>query len=294
MTPWILANNGRPFTDAQAAQVKRELLRAELGGSIILEVRPHPDGGYAICCPSLLDSGDSPSAIRHLLPRSGSPALSAATAVSSSNAAPLARRLGWPHRPYPDQFRLSPATRAFSGYYLLVLVGLVLLFEPHLLFVLFNVRFPVNQTLASIALGAIMIGGTVIVLLSLGRLLWACSRSTYVVDRAGVQQIEWTLSWSGLLRRVPRIRFEHLRTVEVDQSLSELLLNVGTIRLTAGASSAGEVILHQVPAPRRLQAELQRRMQQALRDAATAGLAAQAAGAEQTSERAPAPARREQ
>src|SRR5689334_13249481 len=45
---WIVARHGRPFADRDAAQIKRDLLAADLGPEIHLDVVDHPNGGFAV------------------------------------------------------------------------------------------------------------------------------------------------------------------------------------------------------------------------------------------------------
>lgn len=290
MSPWILARNGRPFLDAQAAHIKCELLRAELGASIVLEVRDHPEGGYGICCPSLLGvdlhegsvpfttpsaPAVQPGPARPFSPRETPSPVRPAPALSQGAKARPAPHIEKTRIAYPDEFRLSPAARGFLGDYFLILLGLVLVFEPHVVFVTLGRGSPTAPLFVYATLSTIMVGGAATALICLSHIFWACIDHTYVIDRIGLQQIEWQFSRSGLLRRVPRIRFEHLRSVEINQRISEVLLNVGTVRVTAGASSGAELALKQVPAPRRLQAELQQRMQRALAESARLHLTAE-------------------
>jgi hypothetical protein len=56
------------------------------------------------------------------------------------------------------------------------------------------------------------------------------------------------------------VNFAHLRTADVNQSVVQMLLDVGTLRLAAGATDTYELELRHVGSPRRLQAEFQRRL----------------------------------
>ena len=293
MTQWILAINGQPFVDRDAADLKRDLLAAELGNSAHLEVLPHPDGGYVVAAQSLTATeragpadrapvielerarsrvrssfSESPrEQLEHLIQRDvvGDPAtLTARTRRSQTeqtreSATPSEQPLQI-SRAYPESFRLSPSPRAFIGQHLQALIGALLLLQPHLAFRLVGMTMPQNRTSAAAALGAIGVVGLMLLLLSVLRFLWAYTANTYVVDANGIEQIQWYFERGRLRRRAPRISFTHLRTVEVDQSVLQMLLNVGSVKLAAGATDSYEVVLRQVSAPRALREEFQNRL----------------------------------
>ncbi len=137
MNPWILAENGRPFRDAQAADIRCALLHAEPGPSIVLEVRDHPEGGYGICCESPLGM-NSPEGSVPLTTGSVPAVQRGAAPPLIQSAPPLPVRLspelsqGADARPespidktrlgHPDDSRLSPAARALVSL-LLVLIA---------------------------------------------------------------------------------------------------------------------------------------------------------------------------
>jgi hypothetical protein len=50
MGQWILAANGQPFNDRDAASVRRDLLAPELGSAFTVEVAEHPEGGFVVDC----------------------------------------------------------------------------------------------------------------------------------------------------------------------------------------------------------------------------------------------------
>ncbi len=299
---WIFATDGRPFRDRDAAVIKRELIAAELGTAVKLDVVSHPDGGYAVACarrdasspadardaehkgrgtvPRMLADPTSSESPREELVRAlrAIPATAASPSSSPVSANPLQARLGTDHRSasehtslsasrasapkgaYPDVFRLSPAPRAFIGQHVLAFLGALLLLLPHELLRLTGLGVPENPSLGALALGSVALGGALLAVVSLSRFLWAYTANTYVVDGSGVEQIEWYWDRGRLRRRAPRVNFAHLRTADVDQSLTQMLLNVGSLKLAAGGTDTYEVVLRHVLAPRRLQAEFQRRL----------------------------------
>jgi hypothetical protein len=277
VTQWILASNGHPFRDRDAARIKRDLLLTELGDAVLLEVLPHPTGGFAVSVrrppshpadlnPEADPQGrvDDPVSPRDVLVQSlGRSAVRSAIALAHSttahsrpNAAPTA-----PSDVYPEAFRLSPAVRAFLGLHVQALVGAILLFQPHLVFSVTRLGSPSNATVGAILLALIAVCGALLAMIAVSRFLWTYTANTYVVDRNGVEQVQWYFERARLRRRAPRVNFAHLRSADVDQSVLQMLLNVGSVKLAAGGTDSYEVVLRHVASPRALQREFQRRLQ---------------------------------
>jgi len=160
---------------------------------------------------------------------------------------------------YPSNFALAPAVRAHVSKLFQSVAGMFLLSEASSL----ASWLPQAVLLPADAVGAIetvAIGtGCVFVVSGLVRFYWARASSCYRIDLDGVQQEEWFFANGRPRRRAPRVMFAHLRSVECEQSLWQMALNVGTIRLAAGGTDGYEVQLRDVVAPKALQAEFQRR-----------------------------------
>lgn len=280
MTQWILAPNGRPFRDRDAARIKRNLLFAELGESVPLEVVPHPTGGFAVTV-----GGPDIEERAHSDARSSAPDTDAVDGGAVGPRESLlrafepvsVRALTTPSKPndppgvatgsassisdrYAVAFRLSPAVRAFVGLHLQALAGATLLLAPHLVFLLTGLHLPSNSTASALILTAIAGCGAFLSILSLSRFLWTYTANTYVVDATGVEQVQWYFDKGRLRRRAPRVNFAHLRSADVDQSVLQMMLNVGSVKLAAGATDNYEVVLRHVARPRELQREFQRRL----------------------------------
>ncbi len=75
--------------------------------------------------------------------------------------------------------------------------------------------------------------------------------------------MQWYFDKGRLRRRAPRVNFAHLRSADVDQSVLQMMLNVGSVKLAAGATDNYEVVLRFVARPRDLQREFQRRLHHA-------------------------------
>jgi hypothetical protein len=273
VTRWILATDGQPFRDRDAADIKRDLLLSELGPSVQLDVIHHPGGGFAVSVvPSASTGPEVKTALespREVLERSlGQTRTRSAPSGSDSSEdaselAPAALTEGTPYEHYPESFQLSPAPRAFVGLHLQALLGSALVLQPHWVWIATGLGAPKNPTLDALMLVAIALSGALLALHAVSRFLWAHTANTYLIDRTGVEQREWYFDRGRLRRRAPRIQFAHLRTVDVDQSVLQMLLNVGTLKLAAGATDTYEVVLKLVRAPRALQREFQRRLQEA-------------------------------
>lgn len=279
MARWILASDGQPFRDRDAAAIKRDLLLGELGSSVELDVIDHPAGGFAVCVGARGLPADTRDETRLASPRDAM-IESLCRAPSASRPPERNTHETSPVRPqgsqgisarervhstsserYPEKFRLNPAARAFLGLHLQSLLGAALLLQPHRVWGITQLEVPADVTLAAILLFALSGSGTVLLLLSLSRFLWAYSANTYLIDAASVEQIQWYFERGRLRRRAPRIRFAHLRTVDVDQTILQMLLNIGTVKLAAGATDTYEVVLRFVSAPRALQREFQQRLE---------------------------------
>lgn len=282
MTQWILASNGHPFRDRDAARIKRDLLLTELGDAVQLEVLPHPTGGFAVSVrrpashPADLNPEADPqeraettASPRDALVQSLERRVGGASAVRAAIA--LAHGMT-AHSPsssvsipssdvYPEAFRLSPAVRAFLGLHVQALIGALLLFQPHLVFSVTRLGSPSNATVGAILLALIAVCGALLAMIAVSRFLWTYTANTYVVDRDGVEQVQWYFERARLRRRAPRVNFAHLRSADVDQSVLQMLLNVGSVKLAAGGTDSYEVVLRHVASPRALQREFQRRLQ---------------------------------
>lgn len=277
MTQWILAPDGHPFRDRDAAQIKRDLLMSDLGAAVTLEVISHPKGGFAVSVQrpgSMIgprgDDSDSPRdlALRAVEPGQGSqPTPVTKSQLSTVRESPRAtdsvHARTSASNSYPEVFRLSPAVRAFLGLHLQAILGAFLLLQPHLVFVVTGVGIPTNSTAGAILLVLIAASGALLAGISVSRFLWSYTANTYVVDGSGIEQVQWYFDKGRLRRRSPRVNFAHLRSADVDQTLMQMLINVGSLKLAAGSTDSYEVVLRHIAAPRALQREFQRRLHQA-------------------------------
>lgn len=77
----------------------------------------------------------------------------------------------------------------------------------------------------------------------------------YVIDARGVEALVGRLS---LEQRITRVRYEDIRSVEIDQSLWDRVLDIGTVLVSTAANAGVEVVLDGVAAPGEIQDMLQR------------------------------------
>lgn len=235
---WILADDGKPFQTREAALSKQRLLRLEFGSNTQLEVQEHPEGGYGLMCTNLSQSARP---TREIGP--------AATVPVPSP----------PPQGYAPIFALRPAVRAFWPQQAKMVVGLLLLFSPQwLLTPLYQLVPPNGPLWALVQVGLVVVGLTYVVPSAL-QLLWRYFGSCYFIDVEGVTQVRWYFRRGLPHRQSSRVNFTALRTVDVEQSLIEALLNLGTVKLAAGGTDTYEVVLSHVSKPHRLRAEFQER-----------------------------------
>ncbi|MBL8271965.1 hypothetical protein [Steroidobacter sp.] len=269
---WILASDGQPFRSRATAQIKCDLLASELGTEVALKVTEHPSGGFAVQVGSIVptpEPGPIATSPRDALlseldrkpsARSSPPdGLPAMTTHHAGGAGPTAASRT-PAPSYPEAFRLSPAVRAFIGLHLQAVLGALLLLQPHRVFTVTGLSIPTG-TGGAVMLGLTALCGALLALTAVSRFLWAYTANTYLVDARGVEQVQWYFDKGKLRRRAPRVNFAHLRSADVDQTVLQMLLNVGSVKLAAGAIDSYEVVLQHVSSPRALKREFQRRLQ---------------------------------
>lgn len=290
----ILAAGDRPFTDRDAADLKCELLKRELGAAIELQVVPHPAGGFAV----KLGSDDQLGAVASTKSKSQRK-ISGAALLGPDFATQMTRGLEIPEYPvppppnsslsdpveatppsdaatstpprrapggksYPDSFTLQPSPRAFAIQFLAAAVGAFCVLNPQGVFEVAAGGVPENPMFSRVGLTIVSVAGLLTMLMSISRFMTAYLCNSYLISRSSVEQVQWYMNGWLLRRRNPRVQFAHVRAVDVDQGMLQMLLNVGTVRLAAGGTDSYEVELKYIAAPRRLQEEFQRRQLQAV------------------------------
>jgi membrane protein YdbS with pleckstrin-like domain len=290
----ILAAGDRPFTDRDAADLKCDLLKRELGAAIELQVVPHPQGGFAVKLGSdLTKAPATPS-------KPAQRKISGAALLGADFATQPARAFDMPQYPippppidtegqasateppataveqvtpqrsrsrgkaYPDNFTLQPSPRAFAVQLLAAAIGAFCVLNPQGVFQLAAGGVPENPMFSRVGLTIVSVAGLVTMLMAISRFMTAYLCNSYVISPSSVEQVQWYMKGWLLRRRNPRVQFAHVRAVDVDQGMLQMLLNVGTVRLAAGGTDSYEVELKYIAAPRRLQEEFQRRQLKAV------------------------------
>lgn len=94
-------------------------------------------------------------------------------------------------------------------------------------------------------------------LIPFGALVDVCVRIfnvRYVVDAQGIEARQGILS---LNQTITRVRYEDVRSVEIDQSLLDRILNIGVVAISTAGTDGVEVVFQGVAAPREIQLMLQ-------------------------------------
>ena len=124
-----------------------------------------------------------------------------------------------------------------------------------------SAEFPstvIQGKLFSISSMVVMLRLPVLWLIPFGALVIVMARIynvRYTMDARGVEALVGRLSLS---QRITRVRYEDIRSVEIDQTLWERILDIGTVQISTAANSGVEVILEGIAAPQEVQDMLQR------------------------------------
>lgn len=116
---------------------------------------------------------------------------------------------------------------------------------------------------------------------AIGTAIWRIYDVRYSVDRRGIEARVGVLAFS---QRIVRVRFEDVRSIEVDQTLIERFLGIGNLLVGTAATSGVEIYLEGIGAPHEVQqmvqAERDKRAQMILATAGTEELVKQASNSE--------------
>ncbi|MCB0321074.1 MAG: PH domain-containing protein [Bdellovibrionales bacterium] len=91
--------------------------------------------------------------------------------------------------------------------------------------------------------------------ITIGSAIYRTYNVRYVLQPKG---IECEIGILALQRRVVRLWFEDIRTVQVDQTLLERFLDIGSVHIGTAATSGIEITLSGVAAPHEVQEMIQR------------------------------------
>ena len=77
----------------------------------------------------------------------------------------------------------------------------------------------------------------------------------YVIDNRGIEAKTGILS---MHQRITRVRYEDIRSIELEQTLLERMLDIGDVEISTAATGAVEIIFQGIAAPQEVQDMLQR------------------------------------
>jgi len=291
---YILAANGRPFSDPDAAQIKAKTLTDELGDRY--SVVTHPHGGYAICRDAKdLQKGKpeaAPEAVKTPVSqqsrpvRTSEPPLSATKSIDDENpwrapettardttpstvlpaamafhAPEKSAELGAKHQNNETALRtisLRPAWRYYWNLQMYIGIGLIV------------AMFPSGVLLNILRINPLYVGnienhgmtpllsflGLAGALMALGQMLYGRYANAFSVKPELVESCIGIVS-----RKTVRVEYTHIRSVDVTQGVIERILNVGKVDVASAASTAdgAEVAFKGVANPMDLQEEIYRR-----------------------------------
>lgn len=277
----ILAANGNPFSDRDAARIKAQTISLELGEPY--DVISHPTGGFAIR--RAINATIKPAS--EMSPTEKRPAAEArfsqgrgpipGDSVSDNpfeipTSPPLGqeRPVTWtiqntektaPSRSVESEadfqtLVLRPAWRGYWKLHLLSVTGLIVaLFPSGVLLHIFQVP---SEQVASIARYGML------PLLSLIGLTGALTAFTYAIYGRYANRFtakpELLESCFGIFaRKSIRAEYAHIRSVDIDQGVIDRILNIGTIEVATAATADAEVIFAGISDPLAMQEEIYRR-----------------------------------
>lgn len=77
----------------------------------------------------------------------------------------------------------------------------------------------------------------------------------YVIDSRGIESKTGILS---MHQRITRVRYEDIRSIELEQTLLERMMDIGDVEISTAATGAVEIIFQGIAAPQEVQDMLQR------------------------------------
>jgi membrane protein YdbS with pleckstrin-like domain len=243
----ILSANGRPFTDLEAAEQKAVILAEELGYPYI--VIDHPLGGYGVTR-KIPRRPERVAPLVDSFPPMNSLKLSVVSSESKDTKPNVTR-----------DFVLRPAWRSFWRHSLLIFSGVSLAVAPRYLLYsaaayLFNADpYYLDLRIGPEILSLIASIGVFMALVGVIHMTVLRLTCKYTIDSSGIETDVGILS-----RQTQRIVFQHVRSVNVRQSIMDRILNIGMVEFSSAASDGGDLIFRSIQNPRALQEEVYRRM----------------------------------
>ncbi len=284
----ILSATGLPFSDNTAAELKAKVLSAELGEPF--EVVPHPDGGFAVAkngghvivpTHNLANDVSTPSAMapsgkkgeasttvtspwdipapppgEKLVNKNIRAKQTTTTPASAGTTAPSAESgVSAPADLY-RAIQLHPAIWSFWVWLVVLCFGAIATWSPRLFLIyMLNVSkvYVDNMDVYGVIplvsmLGAMSVASAII------NTLYGYYVRSYMIGRDMIE------TYYGLIsRKIQRIEYHHIRSVNVDQSLIGRAFKFGTVEISTAAREGGDLIFKDVANPTSVQEEIYRR-----------------------------------
>jgi len=255
---YILAANGRPFTDQTAASIKARTLTTELGEPYV--VVNHPKGGFAILRSAddvsetktesktspVMDSLDEENP---LIFRQRKPLHFEEESEKKQSATPAPTPVPAGVISPEKQFRtlvIRPAWRSFWKLHLLTVIGFIVAMFPY--------GFLTNILMISEAHVRPIAQHGMLPILSLMGLVSGLTGIAYAVYGRYVNRytitpetVEW--SYGIIARKVVRAEYTHIRSIEVEQGIIDVMINVGKLEVATAATADAEVIFAGIANP---------------------------------------------
>lgn len=270
----ILAANGRPFSDLDAARIKARTLTDELGETY--DVFP-VEGGYTIrrnaepaspstepVRPATAGEGEADEN-PFTIPSTGVVDLVSARRIPQGRPQTNATQNEKPVRPHDTAdanfgglptIELRPAWRSFWKYHIPAVIGFLVAMFPTA-FLLAVLRVDPSHVLFMAEHGIlplVRLAGLMAGLVGLNYSVYGRFANQYTVKP------ELLESSRGIFaRKAVRVEFAHIRSIDLTQGLIDRLLNIGTVEVSTAATADAEVIFEGVPDPVALKDEISRR-----------------------------------
>jgi membrane protein YdbS with pleckstrin-like domain len=281
-TGLILAANGKPFSDQDAARIKAQTITRELGEPY--DVITHPTGGFAIrrgdSTPTQSSTDKQQDTDKKKPAENPFSQSRGITSGDSSTENPFNIQAPTSHQrdnhvtkqspatetPSTDRdvkaeakFRtlvLRPAWRGFWKFHLLAICGFIVGLAPT--GVLRHILQLPPETVASITRYGM------IPLLSFMGISGALTAIAYAVygryANRFTAKAELLESCYGIFaRKSVRAEYAHIRSVDVDQGVIDRMLNIGTVEVSTAATADAEVIFAGILDPLAMQEEIYQR-----------------------------------
>ncbi|MHB8699241.1 MAG: PH domain-containing protein [Sulfuricaulis sp.] len=267
----ILSATGLPFTDTTAAELKARVLSAELGEPF--EVVPHPNGGYAVtkkngaqvAAPThdlTSDVTRPPEKTDDLYPWDN-PAQSFGEKIVNKNvrAKPATAALG-AERSVSEPgdlnrtIHLHPAISSFWVWLLVFCFGAIATWSPRLflIYVLNVSKIYVDNMDVYGVIPLVSMLGAMSVASAIINTLYGYYVRSYLIGRDTIET-----NFGLISRKIQRIEYHHIRSVNVDQGLIGRALKYGTVEISTAAREGGDLIFKDIVNPTSVQEEIYRR-----------------------------------